>query len=121
MVETRLSQNQKSLSDPVSSVMRPTRNHHDGLLGDAIDQPVFLGDASRPAAAQLVAQWLRLSHATEWLARDLLDQLQNLLLPPPVKPPPVFQFAESRRAELNRAHQAARSVWSFWLKARNSS
>jgi hypothetical protein len=90
--------------------MMPTRNHHDGLLGDAIDKPVFLGDASRPAAAELVAQWLRLSQAGERFACDLLDQHQNLLLPPPVKPPPVFQLAERRWAELNRARQAARSV-----------
>jgi hypothetical protein len=49
----------------------------DGFVTDAIDQPVFLRDAARPAPGQYIPQRLRLSWAFERVAHYGLNQIED--------------------------------------------
>ena len=45
-------------------------------IRDPVHQPVFLGDATRPAAGQRESEWLGFSHAVKWIAHHRLDKVQ---------------------------------------------
>ena len=42
--------------------------------GDAIDEPMLTGDATRPPPGEIAIQWLRLAEAGEWPSPRILDQ-----------------------------------------------
>jgi len=43
----------------------------------SIDQPVFLGEAARPASRKHVFQWLGLTNASEQVAQNTLDKVEG--------------------------------------------
>jgi len=49
----------------------------DAPLSYSVNQPVLLGDPSRPAAREYIFQRLRPAEAGKWIAEDVFDKLQN--------------------------------------------
>jgi len=49
----------------------------DPLLADEVDQSMFLGDATRPAAGEVELQRFRLSDAAGRIAERALDEIED--------------------------------------------
>ena len=57
--------------------MVPGLQEVDARRGDEVDETVFLGQAARPGAGELVLQWLRLADAGEGIAQHGLDEAKE--------------------------------------------
>lgn len=49
----------------------------DRFIGNAVDQPVFLGDTTRPAAGEHMSQRFGLSRAFERITHDCLYKIED--------------------------------------------
>ncbi len=49
----------------------------DGFIRDAVHQPVFLADTTRPAACQYISERLWLSQPLEWISHHRLHQIHH--------------------------------------------
>jgi len=47
------------------------------LIGDSVDQSMFLGDTPRPAAGECELQGFWLSQSFEWISHDALHQIKD--------------------------------------------
>jgi len=49
----------------------------DAFVGHAVDEPVFLGDATGPASGEAVAEGFGLAESPEWIAHHGFDEVQD--------------------------------------------
>ena len=58
-------------------IVVPSLEEIDCLIGDAVNQAVFLSDAPRPTTCQHVFQRFGLSQAFEWIPHDCLNKIED--------------------------------------------
>ena len=68
----------------------------DPVWGDEVDEPMFLGDATRPAACKLELEGLWLADAYEGVSHDCLDEVED----PDCNAPILFEPVHEVLAEL---------------------
>ena len=74
------------------SVVVTSLKEIDDLVTGAVNQPVFLRNASRPTAREQVFEWLRLACALEWIAHYSFDEIQHPERCDPVGLDPIAQI-----------------------------
>ena len=62
------------------------------LSGDFINQPVFGGNPSGPAAGKIKPQWLRLANSLIRTAHHILHKVQNAQSDLAVAPGPILKI-----------------------------
>ncbi len=90
----------------------------DSLAAHLVNQPMLLRNSSRPHAAKLVLEWLRLTNALEWIFHNILSQKQD--------PKSYFPVKSCRNSGWNaaspltgalKAQLTPQLIDGFWLAA----
>lgn len=62
----------------LASVVIPALQYVQGIARHGINQPVFVGNPSRPIAAEIVLEWFRFADAAKRLPLNIPNQLIDL-------------------------------------------
>jgi hypothetical protein len=77
--------------------MVPALQEINAFLGNEVNHPVFLGDATRPHSRSEVFESLRLSNSFDWISERCLNKIQHFDRNPSVRFHPIPQVLQKFR------------------------